>query len=152
MQEQRQEYLDEEREQSGGEKTRKAGFDGMMYQLDQQFTVKAEGRDQAFQEAQKKQDDIFRDNEAPREKQFSKGEADRSAMFHQEQGMRRKMSEWYASIRRSHVAQGNLEREKMCKQLEDDLMEQFESLLLFEEESFASAERRRNETVSSIVS
>lgn len=152
MQEQREEYLNEERRQSAGEKTRKIDFDGMVYDIDQQFNAKAERRDQAFQEAQKKQEVVFRDNEALREKQFSEGEVHRSTMFQQAQEMRRKMSEWHSTISRSHVMQGHLAREKMCQKLEDDLADQFDDLLRFEEDSFTSAERQRDETVSAVVS
>jgi hypothetical protein len=151
-QEQRQEYLNEETQQSEGEKFRNIKFDGMIYDLDEQFSAKAAQRDRAFQDAQWKQEDIYRVNEAEREKQFSAGEDDRGAMFHHDQERHRKLLIWYINVRLSHFAQGRPEREKICQKLEDDLREQFESLLRFQEECFASAEHQRDEIVSGIVS
>lgn len=152
MQEQQQEHLNEEKLQSEGEKSRNSEFDRMMHAINEAFDTKTEGQIQSFLDAQEKREVLFRVNEDSRENRFSKGEIHRGVMFQQDQDIRQKLSDWYVGICRSHFEQGRLKRENMCQKLEDDLVEQFESLLRFQEECFVSAERQRDEIVSGIVS
>ena len=152
MHQQRQVHINEERQQSEGEISRNSGFIWTVYNMNEAFDTKTERWIQSFLDAQEKRENLFRVNEDSRENRFSKGEIHRGAMFQQDQDMCRKLSDWYVGICWSHFERGRLKRADMCQKLEDELVEQFESLLRFQEECFASAERQRDEIVGGIVS
>lgn len=147
MEEQRHVYIDEERQQAVGEKYRNTECDQMLARMEETFYTNAERRDRSFQEAHTKRESIFRTHEDWREKQFLEGEFHRGVMFERDQEMRLTYSEQYGSICRTLFEQGRHERENICQKLESDLVEQFDSLLRFQEECFDSAERQRDEIV-----
>lgn len=147
MEEQRHLHIDEELQQAVGEKSRNTEFDRMLARMEETFYTNVERRDRSFQEAHTKRESIFRTHEDWRQKQFSEGEFHREVMFERDQEMRLKYSKQYVSIRRTLFEQGRQEREDICRKLESDLVEQFDSLLRFQEECFDSAERQRDEIV-----
>jgi hypothetical protein len=152
MLEYEQRFMDEEKAQRQGEQSRTEEFDQMIVRQDDAFENILEKRDKAFQNEEARRRDLFQEQESLREKRFAEVESRRGAHFLQYQETIEKRAEWFAKIRESHLQRGRQEREEVCKKLEKDMQDQLERLLRWQEESFARAEKQRDEVVREVVS
>ena len=149
---QQQHYSDVEKSQWEGDKLRTEQFELAVTKMDETFVANEELRDKAFQDVEVEQDKVFQDNEVSREKRFKEREVNREECFRQYQDARQKRSEWYAHLRELHVQEERQIREESCQKLERELLDQYDLLVRFQRDSFAAAERRRDEVVKEMVS
>jgi hypothetical protein len=149
---QQQRCTDEEKLQWEREKLRNEQFERTMITMNETFRANEEHRNKAFQDAEAEQEGNFRDNETLREKRFKERMVSREECFRRYQGIQKKHSEWYANVRNTHVRQGRQARERSCQELERQMLEQFNALVRFQEESFGAAEHQRDEIMKETVS
>jgi hypothetical protein len=152
MLQQQQEYSDFEKLRREGEKLRSEQFESTMITIDEAFITNEAHRNKTFCDMETRQEDVFRDNEMSREKRFREREVSRGECFQQCEDTREKRSEWYAHARHLHVQQGRQIREESCQKLERQMLDQFNVWVRFQEDSFTTAERQRDEIVRETVS
>ncbi|RDB22132.1 hypothetical protein Hypma_010777 [Hypsizygus marmoreus] len=148
---QQQEYADEENAQWNGERQRVREFDDTLASFRSAFDGSIQRREHAYVEAQAKQDDDFRANEEVRDAIFSESQSSRASSFQHAQDTQSKRSEQYSATRDDHFRKGRFMRKAICDELEKVLVEQFNNFSRAQEESFASNERRRDDTVNKLV-
>ncbi|KAF8063404.1 hypothetical protein FPV67DRAFT_242162 [Lyophyllum atratum] len=139
-----QEFAEEEKAQDVGEQARSTEFDEMMAGFTEVFETDQQRQERLFLEADARQEETFQKREPLREAVFFEGQISRAAAFEVEQTSRAKRSEWHSAAREMLLVQGRQGRKDACTAVDAALVQQFDKLLKVQEDSFSSAESRRD--------
>ncbi|GLB42909.1 hypothetical protein LshimejAT787_1203580 [Lyophyllum shimeji] len=146
-----QEFADEEKAQAVGEQGRWQAFDDMTAEHDDFFEPNQQRRERSFLETDSRQEETFRKNEADREAKYLEGQERRADMFERCESSRVKHSEWHSAGQETLLLQGRQRRKDICAAIDAALGDQFDKLLKTQEDSFVTAEIRRDSIVKHLA-
>lgn len=149
---QQHQFTAEQHAQGHGEQERSEVFRTLIVDLSAKFQDTQRNREKSFAEADIRQEEIFSKNESGREALFSKAQDLRTDSFERDRSFRLQHSQACVSAREEIILHGREERKNVCAEVRTEIEDGFKKWMVFEEASFLSAERRRDEFVEKIMS
>ncbi|KAG5651166.1 hypothetical protein H0H81_009630 [Sphagnurus paluster] len=148
---QQHQFTAEQHAQGHGEQERSEVFRTLIVDLSAKFQDTQRNREKSFAEADSRQEEIFSKNESGREALFSKAQDLRTDSFERDRSFRLQHSQACVSAREEIILHGREERKNVCAEVRTEIEDGFKKWMVFEEASFLSAERRRDEFVEKIM-
>jgi hypothetical protein len=125
--------------------------DRLMHDIRLKFDEDEAGREMLFEDAHSAQQSVYRRQEKLRNKMFKKTLAIYREESERQLDMQHKDSEWYARNRELIAERRRYAMDLACERLRQQISDQMNSLLRYQEEQFAAAERRRDDVVKETV-